>query len=55
LKTLLKIIIIVALVVVFGSLPLAILGKVFEWLAAALKFIANAIDFFGWGGILQGG
>ena len=51
-KTLIKIIIIVALIVVFGSLPLAILGTVFDWLAWLVKAIAKAIDFFGWGGVI---
>jgi len=52
LKTLLKIIIIAALIVLFGALPLKVLGVAFEWLAAALKTLAEWLDFFGWGGIL---
>jgi len=51
-KTLLKIIIIVALVVLFGSLPLAVLGMIFQWLSWLLKTIAGAINFFGFNGII---
>lgn len=51
-KTMLKLIIIVVLVVLFGALPIKILGVAFEWLARILRIIAGAIDFFGWGGVI---
>lgn len=51
-KTILKIIIIAALVILFGALPLKIFGVIFEWIAGALKTLADWLDFFGWGGIL---
>jgi len=49
-KTIIKIIIIVVLVALLGSLPLNILGIVFDWL---VRFIAKYIDFFGWGRVLK--
>jgi len=51
-KTLFKLIIIVALVVLFGALPIKIFGIAFEWIAKILKIIADAIDFFGFGGVV---
>lgn len=51
-KTIIKLIIIVALVLLFGALPLKLLGIAFDWLSGALKTVAEWLDFFGWGGIL---
>lgn len=50
-KTLLKIILIAALVILFGALPLTLLGKIFDVLGMVFKWLAQWIDFFGWGGI----
>jgi len=51
-KKIIIILIIIALVVLFGTWPLGILGKVFEWIGIALKWLAQALNFFGWNGIL---
>lgn len=55
LRILLKIILIAALVVLFGALPLTLLEKIFEFLGIVFRWLAQLIDFFGWGGILLGG
>lgn len=52
-KTILLIVLIVALSICFGSLPLSILANVFEFIATALEWLANAINFFGWNGLLK--
>ena len=51
-KKIILAIIIIVLVVLFGTWPLSILGKVFDWFAIAFKWLANALNFFGWNGIL---
>ena len=51
-KNLLITILIIVLVVLFGTVPLSILGKVFEYIGIALKWLADALNFFGWNGIL---
>ncbi|MCM1404367.1 MAG: hypothetical protein NC133_02600 [Prevotella sp.] len=52
-KTILLIIVLIVLAICFGSFPLSILAKVCEIIATALKWLANAIDFFGWNGLLK--
>lgn len=52
-KTILFIVLIIALAICFGSLPLSILAKVFEIIATALEWLAKAINFFGWNGLLK--
>ena len=51
-KKILMIILIVVLVILFGSLPLAILSKIFEYIGIALNWLAKSINFFGFNGIL---
>ena len=51
-KKILLILLIIALVVLFGTWPLSILGKVFEWMGIALNWLAQALNFFGWNGII---
>ena len=51
-KKILIILLIIALVVLFGTWPLSILCKVFEWLGVALNWLAGALNFFGWNGLL---
>ena len=51
-KNILLIILIIALVLLFGTWPLSILGKVFEYIGIALNWLAGALDFFGWNGII---
>ena len=41
------------LTVLFGAVPLMIIGGVFEWLGGILKALGKALDIFGWGGILN--
>lgn len=45
-------ILIIVLIVLFGTWPIGILAKVFEYFAMALRWIANALDVFGWNGII---
>jgi len=40
------------LTIIFGAVPLTILGTVFEVIGGVLKTIGKALDFFGWGGVL---
>lgn len=51
-KNLLITILIIVLVVLFGTVPLSILAKMFEYVAVALKWLAGTLDFFGWNGII---
>lgn len=52
-KKILLIILIIALVVLFGTFPLSILAKVFEFLGNAIEWLAKALNLFGWNGILS--
>lgn len=52
LKNAILIILIIVLVVLFGTWPLSILGKVFEYIGKALNWLADALNFFGWNGII---
>lgn len=45
-------IVIIVLIVLFGTWPLSILSKIFEYLAIALGWLADALNFFGWNGLL---
>jgi len=40
------------LTILFGAVPLMVLGTVFEVIGGVLKTIGNGLDFFGWGGVL---
>ena len=51
-KKILIAILIIALVILFGSIPLSIIGKIFEWISVAVKWLANILNIFGWNGIL---
>ena len=51
-KKILFAVILIVLIVLFGTWPISILAKIFEWLAVALEWVAKAINFFGWNGIL---
>ena len=51
-KNILLAIFVIALVVLFGTWPLSILGKIFEWIGIALNWLASALNFFGWNGII---
>ena len=51
-KNILLIILIIVLVVLVGTWPLSILGKIFEYIGIALNWLAKALDFFGWNGII---
>ena len=46
------VIIAIILTVLFGAVPLLIIGGAFEWLGHILKIIGKALDFFGWGGVI---
>ena len=47
------ILIAIVLTVLFGAVPLMIVGGVFEWLGKVLKELGKTLDFFGWGGVLS--
>ena len=46
------ILLVIILVVLVGTWPLSILAKLFEWIAYGLRWLAKALDFFGWNGLL---
>ncbi len=52
-KTIFLIVLIIALSICFGSLPLSILSKAFGFIATAMDWLAQAINFFGWNGLLK--
>ena len=45
-------IVIIVLIVLFGTWPLSILSKIFEYLANILGWLADALNLFGWNGLL---
>lgn len=51
-KKLIFILLVIILVVLVGTWPLSILAKLFEWIAYGLRWLAKALDFFGWNGLL---
>ena len=51
-KNLLLTILIIVLVVLLGTWPLSILGKVIEYIGIAINWLANTLNFFGWNGLL---
>ncbi len=52
-KTFLWILLIVGLVLIFGTWPLAVIAKLLEWTAWAVGWVAKLLDIFHWNGILQ--
>jgi hypothetical protein len=51
-KQLIVILLVIILVVLVGTWPLTILAKVFEWIAYGLRWLATALNFFGWNGLI---
>ena len=51
-KKIILAILIIVLVVLFGTWPLSILARVFEILGSILRWLAESLNFFGWNGIL---
>ena len=51
-KNLFFTILIIVLIVLFGTWPIGILAKVFEHISVALNWLANALNVFGWNGII---
>ncbi|MGN0961760.1 MAG: hypothetical protein ACI4PF_06170 [Christensenellales bacterium] len=51
-KNLFFTILIIVLIVLFGTWPISILAKVFEYISIALNWLANALNIFGWNGIM---
>ena len=51
-KKLIFILLVIILVVLVGTWPLSILAKLFEWIAYGLRWLAKALDIFGWNGLL---
>ena len=46
------ILLVLILVVLVGTWPLSILAIVFDWIGAALRWLANVLDFFNWNGLV---
>ena len=51
-KTLIRLILIIILVVLFGTIPLSLLSKLFEYISIALDWLAQALNIWGWQGIV---
>jgi len=51
-KSLILTILIIVLVVLFGTWPLSILSKVFDFIANLFEWLANALNIFGWNGLV---
>ena len=51
-KITINVFLIVVLIILFGSIPLSIISKIFEYLAIGIKWLASAINIFGWNGLL---
>ncbi len=46
-------ILIIALVVLFGTWPLSVLSKIFEFIGGIVGWLAKVLDFFSWNGLLK--
>ena len=51
-KNLILTILIIVLVVLFGTWPLSILAKILDFLATAVRWLAKTLNIFGWNGIM---
>lgn len=51
-KTIFNIVLIVVLVLLFGTFPLTILSKVFDFIGNILNALANFLNIFGFNGLL---
>ena len=51
-KNIILAILIIALVVLFGTWPLTILAKVLEFLTMLIDWLAKALNVFGWNGLI---
>ena len=51
-KNLFFTVLLIVLIVLFGTWPISILAKVFEYVSIALNWLANALNLFGWNGII---
>lgn len=51
-KGLLLTILIIVLVVLFGTWPLSVLAKVLGFLTSLIEGLAKALDIFGWNGLI---
>ena len=46
-KLIFKIVIILVLILLFGSVVFSVLSKVFSWLSVACDWLGNVVDWFG--------
>ncbi len=51
-KKIFLLILIIVLVIFFGTWPLSILGKIFAWIGKAMEYLAKVLNFFGWNGLV---
>lgn len=51
-KKIFFVIVIIGLVILFGTWPLSIAGKMFEYIGIAFNWLAKTFNFFGWNGIV---
>ena len=51
-KKILLIILIAVLVVLFGTFPLSILSKIFQFISTSFEWLAKILNVFGWNGIV---
>jgi cell shape-determining protein MreC len=51
-KKILLISIIIVLVVLFGTFPLSIVSKIFQYIGKAIEWLAKILNVFGWNGII---
>ena len=51
-KNILFAVFIIALVVLFGTWPLAIIAKVFNYLRIIFEWLSNFLNIFGWNGLI---
>lgn len=51
-KNIIFVILIIALVFLFGTWPLSILAKLFTLIAKGLNWLADFLNIFGWNGMI---
>ncbi len=51
-KTIILTILLIVLVILVGTWPLSVLSIIFEYIGIAFKWLAGALNFFGWNGLI---
>ena len=51
-KKILLIVLVIALIILFGTWPLSVLGKLLDLMGYVVTWLAKVLNFFNWNGLL---